>query len=274
MAKKKPTQKEFLKELEKVSGIKTLPKKKTKKPTQEDFLFELEKVSKVNLTKPTEEDFLLDLEKASKVKLKGKEPKKNAVYQRIYRLQNKLDKKTLSEKERKEAERSLAKEKSLIGYTGITGRENQRLSSERKSLTSKQTLLLKQFKDRRTSKKNKNRIAKELMKISTRLKDVNSVLGIRKKRVAKKKQPKKKKGEILSEVPGWVVKPDYIDPALKVGFFKKYIIDGKEISKSNPDKIYDAWQDLYARLLLKGSKGRAIIIESAKDKSMQIDKKP
>lgn len=250
MSKKKQSAKEleklFLQDLEKESGITSKPL--SKKDLEKEFLRDLEEISA-----PTKKE-------------------KNAAYQRIYRLQNKIDKKGISLKEKRVAEKALTKEKSLIGYKGLTQRENTRYNNEKKSLVAKRRTLLRKFKAKSTSQKDKNKLAKDIMQVSGRIIELNKKLSVKQPAIPKKREKAKttKQGDIINQVPPWLMKADYIDPSIRDGFMNTYIIDGIKINKSNPVGIYMAYQDFYAKMLLKGSNGMVIIIQSARSKSIEI----
>jgi hypothetical protein len=199
---------------------------------------------------------------------------KKSAAQQVWRVQNKLDQKRLDPGKKKELEKSLQEAKKRAGYAGPTKREEKRLSKEKNVISVTRAKLTKKFKDPKTSIKEKNRLRKQIMALSGREREVKGYLGKKVKKLPKRvKKPVQGAGVVVNQEPPWRVKADYIDPAMDGKTINTFVIDGESLSKrKRPDKVYDAWQDLEATMLVDGSDAIALIVTDYNKKTMSISR--
>ncbi len=131
--------------------------------------------------------------KVSRAKAKQAKVKKSA-YNKIYRLNNKLDKKPALI-ERRSLEKELRKVKKSIKYDRVSPREEVRGKKEIKSIRVQQNALARKIRNPKTSKTESEKARKQALLLNKRLSEVKKNTG---KKVNKNKSKVSKKGKKIS----------------------------------------------------------------------------
>ncbi len=191
--------------------------------------------------------------KISKAKIKLQKQKKSA-YNRIYRINNKLDKKPILA-ERRSLEKELRKVKKSIDYTKVSSREETRGKKEIKSIRVQQNALARKIRNPKTSKTESERARKQALILNKRLSEVKKNTGKKvsknKSKVTKKsKKPGKKSAQEIQPI--WVIRKDYLEPAMDSKNIKTIIFEGVSFKKKDVNGILDAMSQMNSDAILNG----------------------
>ncbi len=177
---------------------------------------------------------------------------KKSTQNKIYYIDKKLNKKPKT-KDKIVLEKELLKLKKSIGKKDLTKSEEVRYKKEKISISSKKTRINKKILSGKLTKKELNKLRREALSLNKRLTFLKKSLKEKVKRQKKKKKPaRSSKGVIVFTEPIWVVRVDYLEPAMKSKKVKFIIIGTKKFKRSQTQEIIMAWLDMEVKALSLG----------------------
>ncbi len=210
--------------------------------------------------------------KISKAKIKQAKVKKSA-YNKIYRLNNKLDKKPALT-ERRSLEKELRKVKKSIKYDKVSSREETRGKKEIKSIRVQQNALARKIRNPKTSKTESEKARKQALLLNKRLSEVKRNT---KKKVSKNKSKVSKKSKRISKnrvqkiEPIWLIRKDYLEPAMESKKIKIITMGGVAFKKSNTTGLLQAMSEMNSEAIATGvSTPLVLIIRDYTNKSISF----